>query len=91
MFIATPAALRNYMQFSVRADKDDNYTVVDEADMLFSGSFLAEVEDVRNKPSMKPFTTRRNAAVRAVNRKRLVFVGATFPHLSGERVKSIVM
>jgi superfamily II DNA/RNA helicase len=88
--IATPAALLNYFRFSRQPDCNDKFIVVDEADMLLSGSFLKQVEDVLNQPGMKPFATRRNAAERAVNRNRLVFVGATYPHWVGERVKSIV-
>lgn len=90
IFIATPAALLNHMRFSARSDKNDKYIVVDEADMLLSGSFRGEVEKILQQASMKPFATRRNTVERARNRNRLVFVGATFPHWTGERVKSIV-
>jgi ATP-dependent RNA helicase RhlE len=88
--IATPAALLTYFRFSPKIDANDKYIVVDEADMLLTGSFLRQVEEVLDQPGMKPFATRKNGPDRAVNRNRLVFVGATYPHWTGERVKSIV-
>lgn len=88
--IATPAAVLNYFRFSQKMDGNDKYIVVDEADMLLTGSFCREVEQVLNQPGMKPFAQRKNAAERAVNRNRLIFVGATYPHWTGEKVKSIV-
>jgi superfamily II DNA/RNA helicase len=88
--IATPAALLNYFRFSTQPDCNDKFIVVDEADMLLSGSFLKQVGDVLNQPGMKPFATRKNQNERAINRNRLVFVGATYPHWAGDRVKSIV-
>lgn len=88
--IATPAALLNYFRFSAKIDANDKYIVVDEADMLLTGSFCREVEEVLDQPGMKPFALRKNKALRAVNRNRLLFVGATYPHWTGERVKSIV-
>lgn len=88
--IATPAALLNWFRFSDKVDGNDKYIVVDEADMLLSGGFLRDVERVLDQPGMKPFATRKNGPERAVNRNRLVFVGATYPHWTGEKVKSIV-
>lgn len=88
--IATPAALLNYFRFSSKIDGNDKYIVVDEADMLLTGSFCKEVGEVLDQPGMKPFAQRKNKALRAVNRNRLLFVGATYPHWTGERVKSIV-
>ncbi|CDF40189.1 unnamed protein product [Chondrus crispus] len=88
--IATPTALLNYFRFSQRPDASDKMIVVDEADMLLSGSFLRDVERILDQPGMKPFATRKNGPVRAVNRNRLLFVGATYPHWTGDRVKSII-
>lgn len=88
--IATPAALLNHLRFSQKADVSDKVIVIDEADMLLSGSFLRDVEVVLDQPGMKPFATRRNDAVRAANANRLVFVGATYPHWTGEKVRSII-
>lgn len=88
--IATPAALLNYFRFSPKIDGNDKYIVVDEADMLLTGSFCRQVEDILDQPGMKPFARRKNSADRDVNRNRLVFVGATYPHWTGEKVKSIV-
>lgn len=88
--IATPAALLTYFRFSQRIDCNDKYIVIDEADMLLSGSFLKEVEAVLDQPGMKPFATRRNSRERALNKNRLIFVGATYPHWTGDRVKSII-
>lgn len=88
IYIATPAALRQYVNFSTAALRNDKYIVVDEADMLLSGSFLSEVSHILAQPSMKPFATRRNS--QRGNRNRLVFVAATYPHWVGTRVKSVV-
>eukprot|EP00178_Gracilaria_changii_P019238 TRINITY_DN55902_c0_g1_i1.p1 TRINITY_DN55902_c0_g1~~TRINITY_DN55902_c0_g1_i1.p1 ORF type:complete len:644 (-),score=85.04 TRINITY_DN55902_c0_g1_i1:659-2590(-) len=90
MIIATPTALLKYFRFSQKADVSDKMIIVDEADMLLSGGFLADVESVLNQPGMKPFATRKNKHVRDMNRNRLVFVGATYPHWTGERVRSII-
>lgn len=88
--IATPTALLNYFRFSQKPDVSDKMIVVDEADMLLSGGFLRDVERILDQPGMKPFATRKNAAMRSINRNRLLFVGATYPHWTGERVRSIV-
>ena len=88
--IATPAALLNYFRFHDKPDASDKYIVVDEADMLLAGGFLSDVERILDQPGMKPFARRRNGEERKRNRNRLVFVGATYPHWTGERVKSIV-
>jgi superfamily II DNA/RNA helicase len=88
--IATPAALLNYFRFSTKIDGNDKYIVVDEADMLLTGSFCGQVTEILNQPGMKPFAMRKNRSQRALNRNRLLFVGATYPHWTGERVKSIV-
>lgn len=88
--IATPVALLNYFRFSEKPDASDKMIVVDEADMLLSGSFLRDVERILDQPGMKPFATRKNGPLRAMNRNRLLFVGATYPHWTGERVKSII-
>eukprot|EP00177_Eucheuma_denticulatum_P008549 GFKZ01015561.1.p1 GENE.GFKZ01015561.1~~GFKZ01015561.1.p1 ORF type:complete len:624 (+),score=113.59 GFKZ01015561.1:127-1872(+) len=90
VIIATPGALLNYFRFSPKAETSDKVIVVDEADMLLSGSFVKDVERILNQPGMKPFATRRNGDLRRLNRNRLVFVGATYPHWTGEKVKSIV-
>lgn len=90
VIIATPGALLNYFRFSPKPETSDKVIVVDEADMLLSGSFLRDVERILNQPGMKPFATRKNGEVRRVNRNRLLFVGATYPHWTGEKVKSIV-
>ncbi|CAN8070719.1 unnamed protein product [Agarophyton chilense] len=90
MIIATPSALLNYFRFSQKADVSDKMIIVDEADMLLSGGFLADVERILDQPGMKPFATRRNKSVRDMNRNRLVFIGATYPHWTGEKVRSIV-
>ena len=88
--IATPTALLNYFRFNKKADTSDKYIVIDEADMLLSGSFLRDVEEILNQPGMKPFATRKNGDLRAANRNRLLFIGATYPHWTGDRVKSII-
>ena len=90
IFIATPTSLMTHMGFSEDGLRSDKYIVVDEADMLLTGSFLDDVARALNSPSMKPFATRRNTRARRHNRNRLVFVGATYPHWVGERVKSVV-
>lgn len=90
ILIATPTALRNHLRFSKKVDVSDKLIVVDEADMLLSGSFLRDVSALLDQPGMKPFATRRNGELRARNANRLVFVGATYPHWTGERVKSVV-
>lgn len=90
IFVATPASLCMHMRFSEDGLRNDKYIVVDEADMLLTGSFLKEVDNVLNQASMKPFAVRKNKRVRQHNRNRLVFVGATYPHWVGERVKSVV-
>lgn len=90
VIIATPGALLNYFRFSQKADASDKMIVVDEADMLLTGSFLRDVERILDQPGMKPFATRRNGSLRRVNRNRLLFVGATYPHWTGEKVRSIV-
>ncbi len=90
IFVATPTSLCTYMQFSEDGLRNDKYIVVDEADMLLTGSFLDDVAHALNQPSMKPFAVRRNGRQRRHNRNRLVFVGATYPHWVGERVKSVV-
>lgn len=88
--IATPGALLNYFRFSQKADTSDKYIVVDEADMLLTGGFRRDVEEILDQPGMKPFATRKNRDVRERNANRLLFVGATYPHWTGEKVKSIV-
>ena len=88
--IATPGALLNYFRFSEKHDTSDKYIVVDEADMLLTGGFLKLVERVLDQPGMKPFATRKNGKLRKENRNRLLFVGATYPHWTGEKVRSIV-
>ncbi|KAI0566223.1 RNA helicase [Gracilaria domingensis] len=90
MIIATPSALLKYFRFSQKADLSDKMIIIDEADMLLSGGFLADIECILDQPGMKPFATRRNRSVRDMNRNRLVFVGATYPHWTGEKVRSIV-
>jgi len=89
IYIATPAALRLYMNFSGDHLRNDKYIVVDEADMLLSGSFHSEVKEILHQASMKPFAERKNGQIRKENRNRLIFVGATYPHWVGERVKSV--
>lgn len=88
--IATPASLLNHMRFSRKVDISDKIIIVDEADMLLSGGYLQHIEAILDQPGMKPFATRRNGDVRAANGNRLVFVGATFPHWTGEKVRSII-
>lgn len=88
--IATPSALLNYFRFSQKPDASDKMIVVDEADMLLSGGFLRDIEQILDQPGMKPFATRKNRELRALNRNRLLFIGATYPHWTGERVRSIV-
>lgn len=88
--IATPATLLNYFRFSEKPDSSDKMIIIDEADMLLSGSFLRDVERILDQPGMKPFATRKNGELRAMNRNRLLFIGATYPHWTGEKVKSIV-
>lgn len=89
--LATPATLLQHLRMSEKVTSmSDKYIVVDEADMLLQGAFLKDVERVLNQLGMKPFATRRNLPVRARNANRLVFVGATFPHWVGARVRSIV-
>lgn len=88
--ISTPSTLLTYFRFSQKVDCSDKYIVIDEADMLLSGSFLKEVESVLNQPGMKPFASRRNVFERSSNCNRLVFVGATYPHWTGDKVKSII-
>lgn len=88
--IATPSALLNYFRFSQKPDASDKMIVVDEADMLLSGGFLRDIEQVLDQPGMKPFATRKNGELRALNRNRLLFIGATYPHWTGERVRSII-
>lgn len=88
--IATPGALLQHLRVSSRPDISDKLIVVDEADMLLTGSFLREVERVLDQPGMKPFATRRNGPLRAMNANRLLFVGATFPHWTGAKVRSII-
>lgn len=90
MIIATPGALLNHLRFSRKADNSDKLIIVDEADMLLTGNFLKDIERILDQPGMKPFATRRNAPLRAANANRLLFVGATFPHWTGDKVKSIV-
>lgn len=90
MIIATPGALLNHLRFSRKADNSDKLIIVDEADMLLTGNFLKDIERILDQPGMKPFATRRNEPVRAANANRLLFVGATFPHWTGDKVKSIV-
>lgn len=90
MIIATPGALLNHLRFNRKADNSDKLIVIDEADMLLTGSFLKDIERILDQPGMKPFATRRNASLRAANANRLLFVGATFPHWTGDKVKSIV-
>lgn len=90
MIIATPSALLNYFRFSQKADLSDKIIVVDEADMLLSGGFVYDIERILDQPGMKPFATRRNNNIREINRNRLLFVGATYPHWTGEKVRSIV-
>lgn len=90
VIIATPRALLTYFRFSQKPDASDKMIIVDEADMLLSGAFLKDIEQILNQPGMKPFATRKNGELRRVNKNRLVFVGATYPHWTGERVKSIV-
>lgn len=90
VILATPTALLNYFRFSEKPDTSDKVIVVDEADMLLTGSFLRDVERILDQPGMKPFATRRNSRVRAINRNRLLFVGATYPHWTGEKVRSII-
>ncbi|PXF40502.1 DEAD-box ATP-dependent RNA helicase 39 [Gracilariopsis chorda] len=90
MIIATPSALLTYFRFSQKPDSSDKIIVVDEADMLLSGGFLYDIERILDQPGMKPFATRRNCHIREINRNRLLFVGATYPHWTGEKVRSIV-
>lgn len=89
--LATPATLLQHLRMSEKVTSmSDKYIVVDEADMLLQGAFLKDVERILNQLGMKPFATRRNSRVRARNANRLIFVGATFPHWVGTRVRSIV-
>lgn len=88
--IATPSALLNYFRFSQKPDASDKMIVVDEADMLLSGGFLRDIERILDQPGMKPFATRKNGKLRAMNRNRLLFIGATYPHWTGEKVRSII-
>lgn len=88
--IATPTALLNYFRFNPKHDASDKYIVIDEADMLLSGAFLPDVERILNQPGMKPFATRKNSHLIDANRNRLLFIGATYPHWTGDRVKSII-
>lgn len=88
--IATPGALLQHLRVSPRPDISDKFIVVDEADMLLTGSFLYDLERVLDQPGMKPFATRRNGPLRSVNANRLLFVGATFPHWVGTKVRSII-
>lgn len=90
VIIATPSALLNYFRFNQKADASDKMIVIDEADMLLSGSFLKDVERILDQPGMKPFATRKNGSLRRMNRNRLLFVGATYPHWTGEKVRSII-
>lgn len=90
LIIATPGALLNHLKMNRRADNSDKVIIIDEADMLLTGAFLKDIERILDQPGMKPFATRRNAAIREANANRLVFVGATFPHWTGDRVRSIV-
>lgn len=88
--IATPAALLNHLRFSQKADVSDKMIIIDEADMLLTGSYLRDIEEILDQPGMKPFARRRNGEVRKANGNRLVFVGATYPHWTGEKVRSII-
>lgn len=90
VIVATPGALLNYFRFNQKADASDKMIVIDEADMLLTGSFLKDVERILDQPGMKPFATRKNGSLRRMNRNRLLFVGATYPHWTGEKVRSIV-
>lgn len=90
IIVATPAALCQHVRFSEVAERNDKYIVVDEADLLLSGSFLTNTARALSAPSMKPFSTRRMPYSQSRNRNRLVFVGATYPHWVGERVKSVI-
>ena len=88
--IAPPPAMLNYFRFNQKPGVSDKMIAVDKADMLLSGGFLRYVERIRNQPDMKPFATRKNAEMRSIKRNRLLFVGATYPHWTGERVRSIL-
>lgn len=88
--IATPSALLNYFRFTKNPCVSDKMIIVDEADMLLSGGFLADIERILDQPGMKPFATRKNGKLREINRNRLFFVGATYPHWTGEKVRSII-
>lgn len=89
--LATPKALLQHLRMSSRPTAtSDKLIIIDEADMLLSATFLRDIEKVLDQPGMKPFATRRNGEQRQNNANRLVFVGATFPHWTGEKVKSII-
>ena len=84
--LATPKALLQHLRISSRPTATSNkLIIIDEADMLLSGSFLIDIEKVLDQPGMNPFETRRNIEQREKNANRLEFVGAAFPHWTGEK------
>lgn len=97
ILIATPGSLRN-AAWALGRDASwaaaVKYVVVDEADMLMTGGFAADVEALLDGAGgvdgWKPRRMRRNADAVAANASVVVFAGATYPQWEGERVKSVV-
>lgn len=97
ILIATPGSLRN-AAWALNRDASwtaaVKYVVVDEADMLMTGGFAADVEALLDGTGgvdgWKPRRMRRNVDAVAANASVVVFAGATYPQWEGERVKSVV-